>query len=459
MPPRAWLRLAPLGLGSLIVPLDSAVNIAFPAITAHFGLPLPAIQWVIVCYVLTYGSLMLGIGRVGDLLGHRTVFRWGLAVSVVAYLLCSQAPSYGLLLTARVLQGIGAALVLSCGPALATLIFPEAMRSRALGAYLLIIALGGALGPSLGGVLVQAFGWEAVFWFRAPIAAVALLLLAGQPAAPRPERREPFDLAGAALLALAVGAALLAVNQARHLATGEWQALGLGAAALAALWGFVWRSRRAEHPIMDLSLFARGDFALVNAANALVNFAGFAVLLMVPFFLVRIAALPGWIAGLVLATGPLGAVLSSPLGGWLLARISTPLPVAVAGLALSAAGLGLIALWDGTTGTPLLVFALFVQGTGMGLFQVTCTEMISATMRREDRGVAGSLAMLTRTLGVVCAASLLSLLFSAVEAAALAAGGADRGAAFLTAFCATFALAAAVPALLLVPFLLRALRR
>ena len=124
------------------------------------------------------------------------------------------------------------------------------------------------------------------------------------------------------------------------------------------------------------------------------------------------------------------------------------------------AGLGLIALWDGATGTPLQVFALFVQGTGMGLFQVTCTEMISATMRREDRGVAGSLAMLTRTLGVVCAASLLSLLFSAVEAAALAAdSGANREAAFLTAFRATFSVAAAVPALLLVPFLLRALRR
>ncbi|GGG20209.1 MFS transporter [Caldovatus sediminis] len=459
MPPRAWLRLAPLGLGSLIVPLDSAVNIAFPAITAHFGLPLPAIQWVIVCYVLTYGSLMLGIGRLGDLLGHRAVFRWGLAVSVVAYLLCAHAPSYGLLLAARVLQGIGAALVLSCGPALATLTFPEAMRSRALGAYLLVIALGGALGPSLGGALVHAFGWEAVFWFRAPIAAAALLMLAGQPAAPRPERRGSFDLAGAALLALAVGTALLAVNQARRLAAGEWQAAALVAAALAALGGFLRRSRRAANPIMDLSLFGRGDFALVNAANALVNFAGFAVLLVVPFFLVRVAALPAWLAGLVLAAGPLGAVLASPLGGWALARLAAPLPVAVAGLALAAGGLALIALWDAATGMPLLVLSLFAQGGGMGLFQVTCAEMISAAMRREDRGVAGSLAMLTRTLGVVCAASLLSLLFDAVEAAALAVPGAEPQAAFLAAFRATFAAAAAVPALLLAPFLLRALRR
>lgn len=456
MPPRAWLRLAPLVLGSLVVPLDTAVNIAFPPITAHFGLPIPAIQWVVVCYVLTYGSLMLGIGRVGDLFGHRAVFRCGLAVSVVAFLLCARAPSYEWLLGARVLQGIGAALVLSCGPALATLAFPEAMRSRALGAYLLIIALGGALGPSLGGVLVQAFGWESVFWFRAPVAAVALLLLRGMPAPPRPAQREPFDLAGALLLTLAIGGALLAVNQARRIAAGEWQALALGAAALAALWGFVWRSRRGAHPIMDLSLFARRDFVLANAANALVNFAGFAVLLVMPFFLVRAAGLPGWLAGHVLAAGQLGAVLASPLGGWALARLA-PLPLAVAGLGLAAGGLALIALWDGATATPLLVLALLVQGGGMGLFQVTYTEMVAAAMRREDRGVAGSLAMLTRTLGVVSAASLLSLLFDSAEAAALA-GGADRDAAFLTAFRAVFGLAAAVPALLMVPFLLRARR-
>ncbi|MBW8271049.1 MFS transporter [Caldovatus aquaticus] len=456
MPPRAWLRLAPLGLGSLIVPLDTAVNVAFPAIAAHFALPLPAIQWLVICYVLTYGSLLPGIGRAGDLFGHRAVFRCGLAVSIAAFLLCARAPSQEWLLGARVLQGIGAALVLGCGPALATLALPEAMRSRALGAWLFVLALGGTLGPLLGGLLVQAFGWESVFWFRVPLAAAALLLLRGMPAPPRPARREAFDLGGAMLLALAVGAALLAVSQVRHLAAGGWQAPALGAAAAAALWGFVRRSRRGAHPILDLALFARRHFAWTHAANALVNFAGFAVLLVVPFFLARVAELPGSLAGLVLAAGPLGAMLASPLGGWALARLA-PLPLAVAGLALAAGGLALIALWDGATATPLLVLALLVQGGGMGLFQVTCTETVTAAMPREDRGVAGSLAMLTRTLGVVGAASLLSLLFDVAEAAALA-GGADREAAFLTAFRAVFGLAAAVPALLLVPFLRRAVR-
>ncbi len=111
---RRGLKLAAIGLGSLITPLDTAVNIAFPDITASFGLPMPAIQWVVICYVLTYSSLMLACGRVGDLVGHARVFRIGLAISTVGYLLCGLAPGFGLLLGARVVQGIGAALYEEC---------------------------------------------------------------------------------------------------------------------------------------------------------------------------------------------------------------------------------------------------------------------------------------------------------------------------------------------------------
>jgi EmrB/QacA subfamily drug resistance transporter len=449
-------RVLPICLGTLIVPLDTAVNIAFPAITGHFGLALPQIQWVVICYVLTYGSLMLGIGRLGDIFGHALVFRLGLAWSAAAFLACAAAPDYGWLLTCRVLQGIGAALVISCGPALVTAPFPEAMRGRALGIYAFAFAAGSAIGPSLGGWLVARYGWDAVFWFRAPVALAALLLLPWRRAAPQPAAaaaREPFDAVGAALLALAIGTLLMAVNQARRLAVpGDWPVpVALAVVAAAAVAGFLAWNRRSPRPVVDLGLFRLPGFALVNAANALVNLAGFAVLLFVPYWLTRVAALPTGVAGMVLALSPLGGMLASPIAGRLVLRIAPP-RIAWAGAGLTGAGLLAIGLGVGpATGPgaiPLLAAALLAHGVGLVLFQVAYTDIVTGTMRRADRGVAGSLAMVTRTLGIVTAASLLTLLFGVLEGRA-AAGGAAAEEAFLAAFRGAFLVAAAIPALVL----------
>ncbi|MGH7061495.1 MAG: MFS transporter, partial [Stellaceae bacterium] len=164
MTSRQWLRLVLVGLGTSVVPLDTAVNIGFPDITASFGLPIQMIQWVVICYVLTYASLLLAFGRVGDIFGHARVFRAGLLWGVAAFLLCAAAPSYGWLLFFRFLQGIGAGLVISVAPALVTGLFPEERRSRAVAAFAMIVALSSAAGPLLGGALVYVWGWPAVFW-------------------------------------------------------------------------------------------------------------------------------------------------------------------------------------------------------------------------------------------------------------------------------------------------------
>src|SRR6266581_3487712 len=179
----AWprLRLILVGLGISVVPLDTAVNIAFPDITGSFGLPIPMIQWVVICYVLTHAGLMLAFGRVGDMWGHGRVFRAGLAWSVAAFLLCAAAPSFGWLLFFRFLQGISAGLIISCAPALVTGLYPEARRSHALGIFTLMFAVGSALGPLIGGFLVAHWGWPGVFWFRTPIALASLIFLRGLP--------------------------------------------------------------------------------------------------------------------------------------------------------------------------------------------------------------------------------------------------------------------------------------
>src|SRR5487761_2275070 len=184
-------------LGTLVVPLDSAVNIDFPAITHHFALAIPQIRWIVISYTLTSASLLLVFGRIADMIGHRRAFLIGTGWSAGAFLLCALAPSYPALLAARILQGIGAGLVMSCGPALITALYPEHRRARALGIYTLGFGLGGMLGPVLGGLLIARFGWSAVFWARAPTAALGGRAGLVLPDPPRASGDEGFDRVGA----------------------------------------------------------------------------------------------------------------------------------------------------------------------------------------------------------------------------------------------------------------------
>src|SRR5690348_4263912 len=251
MKPGQVLRLVLVGLGTSVVPLDTAVNIAFPEITGSFGLPIEMIQWVIICYVLTYSSLMLAFGRVGDIWGHGRVFRIGLLWSSVAYLLCAAAPNFGWLLFCRFLQGIGASLIVSCAPALVTGMFPEDRRSRAVGMFTLMYAIGSAAGPLLGGLLVQFCGWPAVFWFRAPLALIALLFASEPHTTSRTGVREAVDIFGAILLALGISTLLLTLNRVQDLQGQEFLAPLLLMAAAACLFGFFHWENRVAQPIVN----------------------------------------------------------------------------------------------------------------------------------------------------------------------------------------------------------------
>src|SRR5580704_693302 len=198
---KPW-QVAMIGLGTAATQLDTSVNIAFPAITRGFELSIADIQWVVICYVLTYASLLLALGRIGDTVGHALVFRIGLVWSTVALLLVGWSPGFGAMLLFRCLQGIGAALVLICGAALVISLTGEQRRGQALGIYTMMLSVGLMLGPLLGGALTAVWDWPAVFWFRIPIALAALLLFRGTQALPRRQAADRFDVPGGLALVL-----------------------------------------------------------------------------------------------------------------------------------------------------------------------------------------------------------------------------------------------------------------
>ncbi len=434
-PPRPEVGLLVVGLGTLVAPLDTAVNIAFPSITRAFELDLEDIRWVVIAYVLTYASLMLACGRLGDLVGYRPIFQLGLLLSALGLLTCSIAPSYGLLLAGRMLQGIGIALTLSCGPALATSLFDEGKRTRALAFYAGVTAAGAALGPLIGGVLVARWGWAAVFWFRVPLAVLALALSWRIATVPKAGSVRGFDALGAILLVAWMSALLLALALLPG-PFGPAVPRGLALLSLFSFAAFLVREARYPQPLIRLSPFGNLDFAILNAASIAVNLAAFGVLILVPYYLVRVAGLDVSAGGAVLALGATGTVVGSWFAGRLARRVSIG-RLALAGVVLNIAGLWAVSAWTPETPWVAVGVSLLTQGFGVGLFQVGYTDYVTATLPAADRGVAGSLTIVTRTIGVVLGATGLSAAFTHFEAAAHA-SGVPAADAFLAAFQSTF---------------------
>ncbi len=416
-----------IGLGTAATQLDTSVNIAFPAITRGFDLSIGDIQWVVICYVLTYASLLLGLGRIGDTVGHALVFRIGLIWSTVALLLVGCSPGFGAMLFFRFLQGVGAALVLSCGAALVISLHGEERRSRALGIYTMMFSFGLMLGPLLGGALTAAWGWPAVFWFRVPIAVAALLMLRGMPASRPRQAADRFDVLGGIALVLGLVTMLLALNRIR-----EFSAVWFGLLSAAAFAAFVFRESRAARPIIAVEILGQPGFALLNLVSVLANLAAFSVWLLVPYFLARVPGYGLTESGAILATAAAGAVLAAPIGGRIAGRHVGTQRLAIAGAAAIGAGLLLLGAWTEQTPTILRIAGLAVQGVGLGLFQLAYSDIVTAALPLRDRGVAGSLVLLTRTLGTVTAASVVLLVFEMLNMK----GG------FLDGFQKTFQLAA-----------------
>lgn len=436
--------LAVVGLGASIGPLDFSVTVAFPAITAAFALQTSDIRWVAVCYVISYGSLMLACGALGDRIGHLRVFRLGLALSAVAYCLCALAPSYDWLLAMRVLQGVAVALTLSCAPALAIALFDESQRTRALSGYAAMAALAGVIAPIVGGASIALLGWPGVYWFRVPVVVLALVCLpllgpgvSSEYLRPRP----PFDVAGSALLSGSVALllllpALLRPGQAVIFAVP----VALGGLSLMTM--FVRRQRGSSVPFLPHSVVRDADFVLANLASVIVQFTSFSIPLTVPYYLTRIVGWGPLATGALLAIWAIGAMAGSAIAPRRVRRSGARRSVFGAGL-LVVAGLAGIGSWPTTPHYPLMVFCLLLQGVGIGLFQVAYTDLVVAALPPSARGVAGSLTMVTRTVGIVIGASGWIWMLQAVESAGVAASVSAPGA-FVAAFHAVFHTAAVI---------------
>ncbi|MEV6104660.1 MFS transporter [Streptomyces sp. NPDC051940] len=407
-PAGRWL-LAAVVIGSGITFLDSTVvNVALPAIGEDLDASLAGLQWTVNSYTLTLAALILLGGALGDRYGRRKVFVIGVVWFALASLLCGLAPDIGTLIAARALQGIGGALLTPGSLALIQASYVQEDRARAIGVWSGLGGIAGALGPLLGGWLVESASWRWVFFINVPLAAAVVLIAARHVPESRDESATGrFDWAGAALGAVGLAGVTYALIAAAESGTSPAVTVVSVAVGVAGFAGFVWLERHSAHPMLPLSLFSVRQFTAAN----LVTFAVYAALGGVFFFLVLElqveAGFSPLAAGAALLPVTVVMLLLSERSGKLAQRIGPRIPMTV-GPAVSAAGLLLmLRIGEGASYAADVLPAVVVFGLGLAITVAPLTATVLGAVETRYAGVASGVNnAVARAAGLLAVAAL-----------------------------------------------------
>ncbi len=414
---RKWKAMAAVGVGVLLATIDgSIVNIALPTIRNYFDTTLPVVQWVSVAYLLTLASLTLAVGRWGDIVGKKRIYLGGFALFTAASILCGLSPTIAALIGFRVLQGLGSVMILALGAAILVEAFPPAERGKALGLIGTFVSVGVVTGPMVGGILISAFDWRAIFFVNLPVGLVGIWMVSRFVSPTPPRGGQRFDYPGAALLSLALLAMSLGLTSGQELGYGSGLVLGLLVAGPVLLAAFVAFERRSPHPMVPLEMFHEPLLTVSIATGFLAFVAVAATFFLLPFYLEEVLGFDLLTTGIALSVAPLILGIVSPLSGSLSDRIGVR-RLTLAGLVVLAfTYFGFQTL---STTTTFLGFALLAVplGAGIGMFQSPNNSAIMGTMPREYAGVAGGMLTLTRLLGQIAGVAAIGSLWAARVAA------------------------------------------
>jgi len=408
---RKWLVLSAVAMGIFLATIDgSIVNVALPTLSTALGADFATVQWVVLSYLLTITTLLAVVGRLADMYGRKRLYNSGFIVFTIGSLLCGLSPTVGWLIGFRVLQGIGAALILALGLALVTEAFPPQERGRALGIAGSIVSIGIVTGPTVGGVIIENLSWHWIFFVNVPIGILGTYLVWRNIPATRPPGGQQFDFGGAATLCLGMLGVLLGLTTGQREGFTSPQALGLFAFGIFFLLALVYIQRRHPQPIIDPVLF-RNRLFTVNLFTGLLVFIGLGSGVLIPFYLETVLGYSVQQVGLLLAVVPIALGIVSPISGVLSDRIGSR-PISALGLAVTM--LGYLALSTLSTETTAVGFLLryVLVGIGIGLFQSPNNSAMMGTAPRERLGVASGLLAMTRNLGQTVGIAVLGALWA-----------------------------------------------
>lgn len=416
---RKWIILITVGMGTFLATIDSTiVTVALPTLVGQLHTDFPTIQWVTLAYLLTLTVLLLGMGRLGDMVGKKRPYLIGMILFGLSSAACGLAPNVELLIGFRVVQAVGAAMMQALGTAIITEAFPPSERGRALGIGGLLVSAGILTGPVLGGLLIDNVGWRFIFYVNVPIAILGVFLVrAFVPAGGRrPGQR--FDVIGAVLLGISLSALMIALTFGQTWGWGAAGTLGLFAAFAAFFAAFIAAELRVPQPMVDLSLFRNPQFA-ISLTMAICVFIAVSSRIILPFFLEQGQGLSVTEIGLIMAVWPVAMALSAPLAGYLSDKIGS-MRISLLGLIVIVAGYALLGLLTTLEVGPL-AFALLnaPAGIGVGLFQSPNNSAVMGSVPRERLGLASGFLALTRNMGQLVGIALIGALWATRTLAAL----------------------------------------
>jgi EmrB/QacA subfamily drug resistance transporter len=411
--------LVGLSLSMLLPSLGTSIaNVALPTLTETFIASFQAVQWVVLAYLLAITALIVSAGRLGDLIGRRRLLLAGIFLFTVASVLCGVAPTLWLLISARALQGLGAAVMMALTIAFVGETVPKARTGSAMGLLGTMSAIGTALGPSLGGVLIAALDWRTIFLVNVPLGILALLLghryLPADREGPASDRAG-FDHMGTLLLALTLAAYALAMTLGR----GSFGLFNLVLLSGALFGGglFALAERRAASPLIRLVMFGDPLLGASLAMNALVSTVMMATLVVGPFYLARALGLDAAPVGMVMSIGPIISTLTGIPAGRIVDRLGAPFMVLVGLIGMAAGSFALSALPE-IFGVSGYIAAIAVLTPGYQLFQAANNTAVMMDIPADRRGVISGMLSLSRNLGLITGASVMGAVFALASAAA-----------------------------------------
>lgn len=396
-------------LASFLAPFISAsVNIALPSIGSEFNMGAVALGWVATSFLLTSAMFVIPFGRIGDIYGRKRVFTYGIVIYTISSLLAALAPSGFLLIVFRAIQGLGGAMLFGTGVAILTSAYPPGERGRALGINVAAVYTGLSLGPFVGGLLTEHFGWRSIFLAHVPLGIIVIVLifwkLKGEWAEARGER---FDFVGSAIFSLGLVSIMYGFSVLPRL-WGVWLLI-VGVLAMLA---FVRWEMRVKSPVLNIGLFRNNTVFTLSNIAALINYmATFAVGFLLSLYLQYIKGLSPEGAGLVLVAQPVVQTIFSPIAGRLSDRIE-PRVVASVGMALTGTGLVLFIFLNQGTASGFIIGDLALLGFGFALFSSPNTNAVMSSVEKRSYGVASATLATMRQIGMVLSLGIAMLLFA-----------------------------------------------
>ncbi|MEJ2093381.1 MAG: MFS transporter [Syntrophobacterales bacterium] len=409
-----WTVLLIVDIGIFMATLDaSIVNISLPKISLYFHTPLSGmVEWVIISYLIVIASLLLILGRLSDILGHKLLWILGLSIFTLSSALCGAAPSLLHLVIFRALQGVGGAMIMALSPAMLTRAFPSNEWGRAMGLLALVVGVGTSAGPTLGGVITQAFSWRWIFYVNVPIGIIgvvaSLRLLSEGLQLRRTKHR--FDPIGAALLSASVCCLMLGLSFGEELGWQSRTIVTLFAGAVLLLAAFIIFERRVSQPVVDFSLFRNRLFTAAISSSFLCFLALFAVVFLMPFYLEELLALPPAHAGLIMTAVPLTISVVAPLSGWLSDRFGSR-GLSSLGMVILCLGLWFLSRLTAQVRLFDIVWPLVMTGFGQALFQPPNNNAIMSSVPPHQLGIASGFLSTVRVLGQTTSVAVSGAIF------------------------------------------------